>query len=106
MENVNRHPPGSRKPCPEVLPPPPREIETIIRTVPTYAVPYLVDQDASGLSEEEIEQLDQFRTTLEGWWPVCPEGEPFFCPSNDVTRFADDCMLLTFVRLPERKHSF
>lgn len=75
-------PPGPGTPCRPVHAVHARE--TLIQTVPVFTLGYILNQDASGLSAQEIALIDQFLAGVDGWWPVVPQGEPFFSASNDI----------------------
>jgi hypothetical protein len=66
------------------------EIDTVI--LPSYWACYIINDDCSGMEDNEIEMCDQAVEHLakDGWYIVSTEGEPYFtnyyrlyCPDAD-----------------------
>lgn len=52
--------------------------------IPEWALCYLINADASGLSDEEIAKVDRF-VEHEGIVSVCcPDGDGYFARYNDI----------------------
>ncbi len=76
-------------------------IDPVVCRIPDYAAPYLVNGDASGLSEEDIEAIDKWAESMnedgysvtewcevveddDGEWCINDEGaEPYFSSSPE-----------------------
>tara|TARA_Y100001938_G_C7920442_1_gene344213 strand:- start:11 stop:643 length:633 start_codon:yes stop_codon:yes gene_type:complete len=63
--------------------------DVIIYTLPAYWACYLINGDASGLEDDEIEAVDSFLRREESPWFV-DVGESYFSHRNDATRLAGD----------------
>lgn len=77
-----------------------RFIDPVVCRVPDYAAPYLVNGDASGLSEEDIENIDKWVAAMnedgysvtewcevveddDGEWCISEDTEPYFSSSPE-----------------------
>ena len=63
--------------------------DVIIYTLPAYWASYLINGDASGLDDDEIEAVDWFLRREDS--PLIVDvGEPYFSHRNDATRLGGD----------------
>lgn len=71
------------------------DVQTTTEQIPSYALPYLINGDASGLTDEDIEEIDNW-VQQNGISNVCqPEEEyPYFCTHPAFGKAADvfDCV--------------
>ena len=61
--------------------------------LPNWALPYLINSDPSGLSDEEIDKVDKFVIQeIQGCFNVTmPDGESYFAHTNDIDNLGADC---------------
>lgn len=70
-----------------------RKIST--EEIPTYALPYLINGDPTGLDDEDIKNADRFCESFcsKGALIFDPNGEPYFshCPAFGLASDVIDC---------------
>ena len=70
-----------------------RKIST--ERIPYYALPYLINDDCSGLEDEDIKNADDFCKSFnaKGALIFDPKGEPYFtsCPAFGLATDVIDC---------------
>ena len=66
--------------------------------LPSYLASYLINGDASGLEEREVQEADAMIERLGHGLPVCISDESSFCPHHDFIEipWAGDCAEYTF----------
>jgi hypothetical protein len=67
-----------------------KKIETIEYTLPDWIGPYAINDDPSGLTDDEIEQIDKF-IERQGIRIVDMLDDSDFKTSNDLTKVGDTC---------------
>jgi len=59
-------------------------METNTYRLPAHIVPALINDDFTGLEDEEVKDLWDWLEVHKPGHPVCPEGEPFFAYGHDL----------------------
>ena len=79
----------------------PPESETLRRyELPAYWASYLVNADASGISDDDQKECDDFLLKEElTAWTCADVGEQYFSHSNDATSLGGDVARYTFVKI-------
>lgn len=66
--------------------------------VPVHFVPAIINDDPTGLSDREEEELEQFlNTLLPGYFTLGDQVEPEFYYRNDVNNLGGDCLELPYI---------
>lgn len=74
-------------------------IESFTYIAPAFLAPYLVNGDASGMTDQEVAACDAWVESLPGQWCVDASEESVFVRYNDANYFfpdAGDCLRYTF----------
>jgi hypothetical protein len=72
--------------------------ETVTYSLPVYWASYLINDDASGMEDDEQADCDAFLASLPaGWSCVDVSEESDFRPSNDAGTLAGDCSDYIFI---------
>ena len=67
--------------------------------IPAHYVCALVNDDWSGLSDEDEKELKEWLETTEPGSATCPDGETFFAHGNDINRnIGADCYDVIFIK--------
>ena len=73
------------------------EFEAITYTVPEWALPALINDDYSGLSDDDCSAIDALQSKLPlGHWSM-PIDEASFYPSNDLQNLGDNCVEIDYM---------
>ena len=74
-------------------------MKPIIETfrIPSFYLPYLINDDPEGLTTEEKLQIDAF--CIEHGYATCPKGEPCFSHTNDINNLGSDVYDVLFILL-------
>ena len=66
--------------------------------LPSFYACYLINSDSSGLTDDEIKELDQWIETVNPGYCV-DMGEPYFSPYNQLTgyKYGSDVSEFTFI---------
>lgn len=73
-----------------------QKLKIIDYRLPSWALPYLINGDPSGIENADVEKVDAFvaNQLASGcsWFDVCPPaGEPFFSWHNDIETIGATC---------------
>ena len=58
--------------------------------LPTWSLPYLVNSDPSGLTDEDIQQVDELTSRYSKFIVVDCYSDPYFSHRNDVNCLGND----------------
>ena len=77
-------------------------IDATTYTLPTWALPALFNGDVSGLTDEEVKQIDDLERAARrahgvGHWSYNPEDEPYFSWHNDLDNLGADVQAVDYV---------
>lgn len=70
-------------------------MEIVELMLPAYLAPYLVNDDRSHMTDEEVNEIDTYLSEQGLRVVGCPDGEPEFRWSNDLNNVGSDCLLFT-----------
>lgn len=70
--------------------------ETYKFTIPVRFLPYLFNADMEGLTEAEINKIEEY---LSGFGCFSTKGETFFSYWNDIDKLGSDCIILTALKI-------
>jgi hypothetical protein len=66
--------------------------------IPAYYASALVNDDWSGLTDEDEKELRGWLETEQPGYCCMPDGDAFFAHSNDINRLGSDCYDVTFIK--------
>jgi hypothetical protein len=66
--------------------------------IPAHYICALVNDDWSGLSEEDEKELREWIEKEQPGYCTAPNDEPFFCHTNDINQLGDNCYDVIFLK--------
>lgn len=76
----------------------PSLMEQTIYRIPAHYVCALVNDDWSGLTNEDETELSAWLEKENPGHCCAPDGAPFFCHTNDINKLGDNCYDTTFIK--------
>jgi hypothetical protein len=78
-------------------------MKTVEFLIPTWTLPYLINDDPSGLSDEDQQMVDDWVASKLTVYPALVATIPddsdnhYFAAYNDMSRLGDDVINVTFI---------
>ena len=71
-------------------------MERIIEKIPSWAISAIINNDRSGLLEDEIQQIEDWSAETGYDYVCCPQDEPYFSPYPAFGKVSDvyDCLCI------------
>ena len=65
--------------------------------LPDYYVVALINADYSALNDQEEQELNTWLHDVKPGYATPPDGEPFFCHTNDINKLGGNCYDVVFI---------